>query len=171
MKQLWTLMILLLGMGITVSPLVRAADTIDPKSMLAQAEALSRELREGAGTMQVYVRWPEGYDNESHERKLLVMRENANKLGEILQKLHQNRTQLEDWQGELVTRLMPRMNMLADDLENAIKFIEDNPKWVYKPVYGDYVDGAYNQADAMANSIDRWFDWADSAEEIREARQ
>ncbi len=164
MQRLWKTTILTIAMVVLAAP--AAGADLNGEEMLAEAEMLAREVREGAGIMQTYVRFPTSYSNESHERMLLRIKENTNQMGDIVQKLHKNRGDLETWQAELVNRILPKMDALTTDIDKAIEYIDENPQWDAKPTYEEYVDGTYNQADAIVQSIDRYLEWADVAKEL-----
>lgn len=162
MKTFTQMMTLLLAVTVAMTPGLLQAGGMsgDAGEKLAQAEALAREVRADAATMQTYVRFPTTFSEDAHSRTLRTIKENTNDLGDIVQSLHRNRSEIEEWQAELVNRLIPRMDVLTTDIENAIRFINDNPpEATFKPVYEDYVDGAYNQADSIVTTIDRYFEW------------
>lgn len=129
---------------------------------LARVESLALEVRDSMGTMQTFVRFPNLYSAETHNRVLVRVKEDVNTMGDIIEKLHQNRSDLKDWQAELVTRLIARADSLSTEVGNAIRYIDDNPERDFRPVYEDYVDGAYQAADSMQEVVDNYLEWANS---------
>ncbi len=121
--------------------------------------------------MQTYVRFPALYSSETHEQRLVFIKENLNALGDLVQEIHKNRAEVKQWQAELVNRLLPRLDVLTTEIDNAIRYIDENPDGDYRPVYVDHIDTAYNKADAVAETVDRYLEWADAVREKRKISQ
>ncbi len=156
----FTLMIL--GTVIAVAPALNAGSVEVATDKLAQIESRARQVRDNADTMQTFVRFPSLYTTQTHNRKLTLMREDVNALADILAELHQNRSDLAKWQSEVVNRLIPRADRLADEIDNAIRHIKENPGEDYVPAYEDYVDGAYSVSDSIVETVDTYLSWAEA---------
>ena len=167
-----TMTLVIAAAGLVLTPAVlRAGDMSNQASQkLAQAESLARSVRHNAGITQTFVRHATLFTKSSHARTLSAIKEDSNKLGDVIASLHKSRGEMEDWQAQLVTRLLPRMESLAADVGSAIRFIDENPQEDFTPMYEDYVDGIYNQSNSIVTSIDRYLDWAE-AKRAKEALQ
>ena len=165
MKQLMqTLTVFLAAAGMIMTPVLLQADDMNDNASqnLAQAQSLARTVRRYAGTLQTFLRTPDLFTGTIHKRKLAVIKENTNDLGDIIQKLHNSRGELKQWQVQLVDRVLPRMDALTTDIGNAIRFIDEKPEADFTPTYEDYIDGIYNQSDSIVTTVDRYLDWANA---------
>jgi hypothetical protein len=138
---------------------------------LGRVEAVAREVRSDAATMQTFNRFPDLYAPEIHKTKLTVMKNNINEMGKIVSNLHQSRENLEEWQAQLVTRLLPKLQAITDDTEAAIKFVNQKPERTFKPTYDDYINEIYDRSNAVIRSVDAYLEWASAKQRKMEVSQ
>jgi len=155
-----------LAMALLLAPGLLPAENIDQQATekLARVKALAREILTDASILQTYAFTPSLVSKESHQSKLNSIRKNANEIGEILQSLQKKKAKLVNWQAQLLDRLMPRMQTIADDADSAIKFYNESfGNSFFQTTYEDCVDSMYNGANSIINTIDRYFEWAERA--------
>jgi hypothetical protein len=132
----------------------------DATDKLTRVEALAREVRMDAATLQSFQFTPSLVSKDSHRRYLNMAKKNNNEMGDIIRSLHKNRANLEKWQVQLLNRLLPKMETMSDEIEAAINFHNKNfESDFFLPTYEDYVDTIYNKADSIVKTVDRFFEW------------
>jgi hypothetical protein len=148
--------------ALVLAPIAMQAATMNDEATedLARAESLAREIRMDAGTVDTLT----GFENETHQRYLVRIKRNATNFGEIVESLHENREDLQFWQTELVNRVLPKLEAMNTDIENALQRLNDNPQGHVGAMYEDQIDTVYSQADSIVNSINLYFEWAEGME-------
>ena len=134
--------------------------------MIQNLETRAREVRQQAGVLQTFTRFPDLNSNVSHDGKLIRIKEDVNAMAEIVEKLQQNRAEAADWQVQFVNHLLPRMESLASNTEQAIKFVNQKPNQLFNPNYDAYVDEIYQRSSSIVRITDSFLDWANTHSEL-----
>lgn len=155
-----------------LAPLMWSADP-DNRAMgpetsdsLAQVEANARDARRDADTLKTFTRFPELYPVEAHKAKLTQIKTSVNDAAEMITKAHRNRAEIYPWQAELITRLLPKMDALSDDVDAAIEFVNSHPQALFRPSYSTRVEDIYDESNSVVRTVDAYLDWAHSMKEF-----
>jgi len=63
--------------------------------------------------------------------KLAQIKHSVNDMADLIGKAHRNRAAIYPWQAELVTRLLPKMKALSDDVDAALEFVNTDPEALF----------------------------------------
>lgn len=88
-------------------------------------------------------------DWRTHSNTLNRIKENVNKAGEELCRLEAIQNTLEPWQKEALARIVPNLEVVARNTQNAIEYLQDNRQDLYNPNYEEYLSTIYNRSNRV----------------------
>ena len=123
---------------------LKAADSTEITSLLAEAKAEAAALKADAGDMESFTRSTSSW--QTYGTQLTAIREHVNNSGKLLTKLKSAEISGSPWQQTAIKRIEPLLKEMADNTTTVIKYLNDNPEKVHLPQFKDYVKANYELA-------------------------
>src|SRR5579883_1374411 len=120
-------------------------------TLLLNAEAQAFQLRADADELEGYSRSNASW--QSHAEAIDRIREDVNKMGDILNRLEQNRSKAAPWQQVAISRVVPVARELAANTTAAIDHLNRNPNRLNTPRYQEYLEAIVDSADNLSSTI------------------
>jgi hypothetical protein len=142
---------MLLAASVLVSPAIYAAESpasSEVSDLLTQAKSHVIQLKHDAEEMESFTR--SQMDWRTHATQLAQIKEHANNLGEVVQKLNDARSTAAPWQQEAMDRINPVLQELASNIESTIDHVNKNQERTHMPAFKDYVKANYELASEAA---------------------
>lgn len=89
----------------------------------------------------------------SHGSTLMEIREAVNDMGMKLSRLETIRSSALPWQQQAIDRVAPLVRLTADNVQDAILFLNANQHGLWKPEYGKYTRNMAAEAGQIATSV------------------
>ena len=117
----------------------------DIRTQASQAQRQAADLRTFARTGQE--------DWQAHAFKLHHVRIEVNDMGKELCRLDVIRPALEPWQQNAIDRIAPHIQLVADNAQDAIVFLNAHESNMWQPTYRLYVRNLYRQAHQISHTV------------------
>jgi hypothetical protein len=124
--------------------------------------ALSRADRLQSFTEDPHLDW------ETHASQLQDLKGDINELGTKLCRLETIRRVLAPWQQREVDEIATALQLMADNAQDAIVFVNDKPDRLWVPAYRNYLSNLYTEADNLAHSAENAVAYANVSKEYRD---
>jgi len=92
--------------------------------------------------------------------QLMMVRKEVNDMGRKLCRLREIRSVVEPWQRAAIDRAGVRIQLLADNAQDAILFTNRYETNFWRPAYRRYADNIYHQSRRLANTMGEYMDYA-----------
>lgn len=127
--------------------------------MLASNVADSTEtIALSAGTNQLH--WM------THLSHLNVAKDGINQIGERLQTLQSIRDSVHPWQQEAIDRIHASSLMAAQHTDAAIRYVNDNKRWLVAPSYKEDVSSIQAHADKVRSTANDFLTYANTRDKL-----
>jgi hypothetical protein len=157
----------LLSAGIVVTSLAKEPGVPDSEAvskLLSEAKTQAFQLKEDASTMEAYTR--SNLSWESHSAAVEQMKEHINAAGRTMTKLGETRKTASHWQMTAIDRIAPLLKEITSNTENAIKYINKNPKRLFMTQYKDYIETNADVADKLAGLVADFVDYGNTKDKL-----
>ena len=125
------------------------------------------KVRDHAARLQSF-----GYSDElswqAHADQLSRLKREVNDMGQKLCRLTVIRRELAPWQKQAVNRIAPELQLIADNAQDAITFVNNNQEALWQPTYKRYVDNLYAESNQISNTADNYLAYANAHMKYRE---
>ena len=129
------------------------------------AAVLDRAARLDTFSRQPDVSW------QSHGVELDAIKARVNDMGSKLCRLETIRRVLDPWQQREVDRIANRVQLLADNTQDAIQYLNTYQSRLLMPAYEMYSRNLYEQADKLTHSVDNAVAYAKASHEYGKLSQ
>lgn len=120
--------------------------------LLSGIETDSQHVRSLADELEVLrLHLTVGWD--VHGQKLEEIRQAVNDMGTKLSRLETIRSSAFPWQQRVIDHVAPLVQLMADNAQDAILFLNANQQGLWKPEYGKYTRNMVAEADQIATSV------------------
>jgi signal transduction histidine kinase len=141
-----------------------AIESDQVSGLLNNAETQSFKLKEDADTLERYSRSESSW--ESHADAINRIREDTNKMGELLSSLEQNRVGAAGWQQVAIDRVLPVAKELAANTTAAINHLNQYPQRLKTPNYQEYLEAIADSAANLASTIRDFVDYGKTKQRL-----
>lgn len=155
-------MVVILGWALWFPPTLPAnsdptADSAKVSSLLSQSKIQAIQLRRDAAELESFSRSKVTW--EAHTAQTNVIKEHVNKMGTLLQQMHDARSEASPWQQDAIDQITPLLKELADNVESSIQHLNDHPNRVHFPAYKAYLRTHYDLAAVLSDMIAKHADY------------
>ena len=166
------------GMGASVHECVPGSPTAasyswdfkaEANSIFQDLETLARQTRDDADQFQTYTR-DEAISWQLQANQLDVLKQEVNDMGTKLCRLKTIRRVLEPWQQAEVDRIAQQVQLMADNTEDAIVYLDGHEHDLWMATYQNYANNLYKQAGALTQSLSDAVTYASVSKEYRDLR-
>jgi len=107
---------------------------------------------------------------QTHGDQLRQMKAKMNDLGMRLCRLQTIRRVLTPWQQKMVDQIGTNVQLMADNAQDAITFVDSNHDALWKPTYDRHVNNIYDESTQLARNTSNAVTYAKIQKEYRELR-
>jgi hypothetical protein len=131
-----------------------------------EASQLLQGIQEDAMNAQDHANLLENFDTNlsvswrSHAGELTAIKHEVNDMGQKLCRLETIRTALAPWQQKAVDRVAPDVRLMADNVQDAILFLNHNQNTLWLPTYRKYAKNLYQEASTLSQSVKSYEEYA-----------
>jgi hypothetical protein len=129
-------------------------------------EADAQEAVSQADRLQSYELSPD-LSWESHAQKLDQLRAEVNAIGDQVCRLEAIRPDLALWQQKTLDRIAPTLQLMADNTEDAITFLNRHQNELWLPAYQKYITNIDNEAGTLSRSAGNAFQYSQATKSYR----
>lgn len=129
-------------------------------NLFQQLETRARQTMDRADQLRSMARNPDT-DWQIHAGQLQQVKMQVNDTAEKLCRLETIRRVLAPWQQKTVDQIARQVQLMADNAQDAIAFLDANRGQLWSPTYGKYLSNVYNQAQDMTRSTENAVEYAE----------
>lgn len=107
---------------------------------------------------------------EAHADQLAQLRSEINDIGNRLCRLETIRRVVAPWQQRSIDHIARSVQLMADNTEDAILFLDNNEQILWSPTYQSYVQNLFNEAGDLTASVGNAVEYAKVNTEYHELR-
>ncbi len=137
-----------------VEPAPPAAE-VQASHLVQQIQADAVEAQQAADRLDTLVRDGSDVDFRSHARYLEAVRDEVNDMGQRLCQLEKMRPAEARWEQKAIRQTGSVLPLLADNVADAVTFLNQHQDALWEPGYGRYVDNLYVQSKHLARALAR----------------
>jgi hypothetical protein len=141
----------------------------EANTIFQDLEILARQARNNADELNTFDRGS-GVDWETQAAQLNTLRDEVNEMGTRLCRLEQIRRVLAPWQQAEVDRIAQSVQLMADNTDDAIVFLDAHQDELWLPAYQKYGHNLYKDSDSLAESLGNAVTYANVSKEYRDLR-
>ncbi len=130
----------------------------------------SMSAQKHAATLQTFDENP-SVDWQIHADQLATIKRDINDMGAKLCRLQEIRRMVAPWQREAIDRVAPNVQLMADNADDALTFLNNNREHLWAPVNRKYADNLYTEAGKISHSVNSYEELAKLHNENRQIRQ
>ncbi|HKR32689.1 MAG TPA: hypothetical protein VJT08_19570 [Terriglobales bacterium] len=102
----------------------------------------------------------------THLSRLNQAKDGINEIGEKLQALQSMRHSAYPWQQEAIDRIHASSLMAAKHTDAALRYLNDNKRWLVAPSYKDDVSAIQAHADSVRNTANDFLNYASTKDKL-----
>ncbi len=127
----------------------------------AEAAGLLKSLQEDAAQMRTHAAILQTFtentniDKKMHSYELSRLREKVNDMGKKLCRLEVIRSSVSPWEQKAIDETAPSLRLLADNVQDAILFLRNQPLHTWSPTYRMYANNMYKFASQISTNVDQ----------------
>ena len=141
----------------------------EANSSFQDLETLARQTRDDADQLVTYNRGHE-VDWEIQADQLHILKHEVNDMGARLCRLESIRRVLAPWQQAEVDRIAEEVQLMADNAQDAIVYLNDHEQELWVPAYQKYANNLYTEAGALTESLRDAVTYGGVSKEYRDLR-
>lgn len=141
----------------------------EANTIFQDLETLARQTRYDADQLVTYNRGHEG-DWEVQADQLNILKQEVNDMGTKLCRLESIRRVLAPWQQAEVDRIAGEVQLMADNTQDAIAYLNGHERELWAPAYQNYENNLYNEAGSLAESLTQAVTYAGVSKEYQDLR-
>jgi hypothetical protein len=141
----------------------------EANSIFQELETLARHTRGDAEQLQTFSR-DEGVSWETQGDQLDIIRQEINDMGAKLCRLESIRRALAPWQQAEVDRIAQDVQLMADNAQDAIVYLDNHEQALWMPTYQKYSNNLYREAGALTDSLSDAVTYAGVSKEYQDLR-
>jgi hypothetical protein len=141
----------------------------EANSIFQELETLARQTRGDAEQLQTFSR-DEGVSWETQGDQLDIIRQEINDMGAKLCRLESIRRALAPWQQAEVDRIAQDVQLMADNAQDAIVYLDNHEQALWMPTYQKYSNNLYREAGALTDSLSDAVTYAGVSKEYQDLR-
>jgi hypothetical protein len=166
------------GMGASVHECVPGSPTAasytwdfraEANSIFQDLETLARQARGDADQLVTYNRGHE-VEWEMQADQLNILKQEVNDMGAKLCRLESIRSVLAPWQQAEVDRIAEEVQLMADNTQDAIVYLNAHEQELWVPTYQNYANNLYTEAGSLTESLSNAVTYANVSKEYRDLR-
>lgn len=166
------------GMGAAVHECVPGSPTAasytwdfkaEANSIFRDLETLARQTRDDADQLVAYNRGHD-VDWEIQSDQLDIIKQEVNDMGAKLCRLESIRRVLAPWQQTEIDRIAEEVQLMADNTQDAIVYLDGHQEELWVPSYQNYAKNLDNEAGALTVSLTDAVTYASVSKEYRDLR-
>jgi hypothetical protein len=131
---------------------------------------LARQTRYDADRLVTYNREHE-VDWELQGDQLNILKQDVNDMGTKLCRLEKIRRVLAPWQQAEVDRIAGEVQLMADNTQDAIVYLDGHEQELWMPTYQKYANNLNNEAGSLAQSLTDAVNYAGVSKEYQDLRR
>ena len=152
---------------VIVPPMGEISQVSKIDDMLAQFESKAIETRRDAAMLESKRRnrqlsW------QTHIDKLSVMKQHVNEMGKMLTELEGMKPKATLFQEKAIEAARPHLEDLAQRVQKAITWVNEDRNSISKAEYRDNLDGIWNDADQLYRNVDTIIDYHEARMRLHE---
>lgn len=124
----------------------------EASGLLQNVRADAAQAENHAATLQTFA-LNENISWEAHADELNQLKINANDMGKDLCRLTTIRRVLAPWQQQAVDRIAPQIQLIADNAEDAIHFLNHHQETLWRPDYRQYIGNLHHEASHVSHTV------------------
>lgn len=129
----------------------------------------AEQARDYAARLQSYEDEPE-LDLQAHGDQLTYLKNEVNDMGRKLCRLETIRRGVAPWQQKTIDRIALHLQLMADNTQDAIVFVNSHQSDLFNQTYWRYADNIYSQANDLTRSVGNAVDYAKVLGEYHQLR-
>jgi hypothetical protein len=94
----------------------------------------------------------------------------VNEMSTKLCRLESIRRVTDPWQQQAIDRVASTVNLLADNTQGAIEFMNNHRQELWSSTYKNYVNNLYTDANHLSNSVSDFIQYAQARDHYRTLR-
>jgi hypothetical protein len=141
----------------------------EANSIFQDLETLARQTRNDADQFETYDRG-NGVSWEIQVDQLDMLKQEVNDMGGKLCRLESIRRMLAPWQQTEVDRIAEEVELMADNTQDAIVYLNGHEEELWVPTYQKYATNLYKEAGALTESLSRAVTYASVSKEYQDLR-
>lgn len=141
----------------------------EANSIFHDLETLARQTRNDADQLVT--------DNRGHEVSwelqadhLNILKQQVNDMGEKICRLQTIRRMLDPWQQAEVDRVTQEVQLMADNTQDAIVYLNSHEQELWLPTYQKYANNLYHETGTLAESLSDAVSYADVSKQYQDLR-
>ena len=142
----------------------------EARDLLQQVQSEATQVRQHASVLKHLARNVD-FGWESQVDQLDLVKAEVNDMGAKLCRLTVIRRVAAPWQQAAIDRITPELQMIANNADDAIQFVNRHQEALWQPVYTRYVDNLYQEANSVSNTVNNFEAYAHARTEYRELRE
>ncbi len=141
-----------------------AVESDQVSGLLSNAETQAFQLKADADTLERYSRSNTSW--ESHADAVNRIKEDVNRMGELLNRLEQSRSEAAPWQQVAIDRVLPLAKELAANTTAAINHLNQSPRRLNAPNYQEYLEAIADSAANLSSTIKDFVDYGKTKQRL-----
>lgn len=127
--------------------------------LLQDVQAEAHNIQDHAATLKRFTRSTD-LSWQSHADQLRQMKTEINDMGQKLCRLQVIRRVLPAWQQQAIDRIAPTVQLIADNAQDAITFLNNHQEALWQPTYRHYVNNLYQESSRLSNTTSEYVQYA-----------
>lgn len=168
--HLFTALLLTASLALVATPAVADHHKSAEKAFdtLQRIEVNALDIREQAGRLQTFVRFPGQYSWEVHADQLNRIRSESDDIGDLMKSFEKMRKQATQRQNQAFTEAYVHAGKLADAAEKATRLLSQNKVRMDAPPpeYVSAIETIYRKADAIIAELEQAETWWELKEDM-----
>ena len=128
--------------------------------VLKDFRAQAYQAAEHASELQSIVRSPNYGSWEDHAYELEALKNDINKMGQILSQLEKIRDSAAPSERAAIDRAAPLLKLMADNTRAAVQFLNKHQGNFWLPAYGKDIDNLANESRQLSSSMGQFIQFA-----------
>jgi hypothetical protein len=141
----------------------------EANSIFQDLETIARQTRNDADQLVTYNRGQE-VDWEMQADQFNLLKQEVNDMGARLCRLESIRRVLAPWQQTEVDRIAEEVQLMADNAQDAIVYLNTHEEELWVPTYQKYANNLYTEAGSLTESLSNAVTYANVSKEYRDLR-
>ena len=139
----------------------------EASELLASVESSANSVADLADRL----RFAPTKSREYHISRLMEIRAEINDLGDMLCRLQIIRRAALPWQQEAIDRALPQLQAMVSDAENAILFVNENPRNLFNPTYREYASSMYDGSRELSSMVSDFQEYGQAKSDLSRLEQ
>jgi uncharacterized protein YacL (UPF0231 family) len=135
--------------------------------LLQDVQSEAAQVRNHAAKIQTFGREYE-VSWQAHSNQLSRLKTEVDDMGAKLCRLMMIRRVVAPWQQEAIDRIAPQIQLIADNAQDAIHFVNNHQESLWQPAYQRYVSNLYHESKSLSNTVNNFEEYAHARIEYRQ---